>query len=182
MNIAIARHLAALTLAAAIALPAATQGQTIPAPIALEYPIVGKTGAAIGTATLVQGPQGVMLTVDIGPGGMTPGWHGMHLHAVGDCSDVGEFKLSGSHVGMLKGGHGLLNPSGPEAGDLPSVYAAADGSVRAQIFTSLVTLAQGDERMLDDDGTALIFHENIDDQITQPIGGAGARVACAAIR
>ncbi len=178
----IARPLIALALFAALILPAAAQGRAIPAPMGIEFPIMGKTGAAIGTAKLVQGPQGVLITIDIGPGGMVPGWHGMHLHAVGDCSDTGEYKLSGSHVGMLKGGHGLLNPAGPEAGDLPSVYAAADGSVRAQVFTPLVTLAQGEERMLDDDGTALIFHENIDDQITQPIGGAGARIACAAIR
>ena len=32
------------------------------------------------------------------------------------------------------------------------------------------------------DGSAVVVHANPDDQKTQPIGGAGARVACAAIR
>jgi len=36
--------------------------------------------------------------------------------------------------------------------------------------------------LLDEDGTALIIHENRDDHLTQPIGGAGARVACAVIK
>ena len=33
----------------------------------------------------------------------------------------------------------------------------------------------------DEDGSALVIHEGGDDGVTQPIGGAGARVGCAAI-
>ncbi|HBJ40113.1 MAG TPA: hypothetical protein DDZ20_04910 [Hyphomonas sp.] len=35
---------------------------------------------------------------------------------------------------------------------------------------------------MDEDGSALIIHEAEDDHMTQPIGGAGARVACGVIQ
>ena len=34
----------------------------------------------------------------------------------------------------------------------------------------------------DADGSALVIHANPDDHMSQPIGGAGARIACGVIR
>lgn len=99
--------------------------------------ILGKDGGAIGTANFLSGPNGMMIRVEIVPGGLTPGWHGMHIHAVGDCSDTGTYTLSGGHVGKHDGGHGLLNPKGPEAGDLPNIWAAADGSAGYEAFSTI---------------------------------------------
>ena len=140
--------------------------------------IIGAEGTEIGTLNILDGPHGLLIEAVIAPGGLTPGWHGLHLHQVGDCSDVGSFKRSGGHVGMIEGGHGLLNPVGPEAGDVPNIWAAADGSAGYEAFTSLITGAE----VLDEDGTALIIHANRDDHLSQPIGGAGPRVACAVIK
>lgn len=139
--------------------------------------VTGADGSEIGTVDVQGSSNGVILRVALNEGALTPGWHGLHLHAVGDCSDVGEFKLSGGHVGKIEDGHGFMNPDGPEGGDLPNIWAAADGSAGYEAFTVLTT---GDA-LLDDDGSALIIHANPDDFITQPIGGAGARVACAVI-
>lgn len=146
-------------------------------PAAVTASVVGIEGTEIGTVTLKQGPHGVLLRAEFAPGSLTPGWHGLHLHQVGDCSDTGEYKLSGGHVGKIDGGHGLLNPAGPEGGDTPNIHAAADGSAAMEIITSRVTLAD----LVDADGSALIVHAGEDDHISQPIGGAGARVACAVI-
>ena len=85
---------------------------------------------------------------------------------------------SKSNVGKIPDGHGLLNPAGPEAGDIPNIWAAADGSAGYEAFTTLITGAE----LADEDGTAMIIHANRDDHLTQPIGGAGPRVACAVIR
>jgi superoxide dismutase, Cu-Zn family len=175
------RTVAAATIALLASASASAQ-EAIPAPMTKSYSVIGKEGGNIGSASFTQGPTGVLIRIELRPGSLSPGWHGLHLHAVGDCSDIGEFKRSGGHVGKIEGGHGLLNPDGPEAGDLPNIYAFADGSAKAEVFTGLVTLAQGTPRLLDDDGSALLIHESPDDQITQPIGGAGARVACAAMR
>ena len=143
--------------------------------------IIGAKGDKIGTLTVADAPTGVMLTIEIGPGGLTPGWHGNHLHAVGDCSDVGTFKKSTGHINPSGKKHGLMNPDGPDNADLPNIYVHADGSAHAQIFSSRVSL-KGAVALLDADGSALVIHANPDDHMTQPIGGAGGRVACAALK
>ena len=140
--------------------------------------IIGGDGAVIGNLNILDGPHGLLIEATIEPGGLTPGWHGLHLHQVGDCSDVGEFKRSGGHLGMIEGGHGLLNPVGPEIGDVPNIWAAADGSAGYEAFTPYASASD----LADEDGTAMIIHANRDDHITQPIGGAGPRVACAVIK
>lgn len=146
-------------------------------PARLDAQIIGADGSAIGDLVLRQGPHGVMVEATVRAGGLAPGWHGLHLHQVGDCSDVGAFKRSGGHVGMIEGGHGLLNPLGPEAGDLPNIWAGPDGSAGYEAFTALTSTGA----LSDADGTALIIHESRDDHLSQPIGGAGARVACAVV-
>ena len=46
-----------------------------------------------------------------------------------------------------------------------------------------MTVAGGAQpALLDEDGSAVIIHENPDDHITQPIGGAGGRVACGVVK
>ena len=146
--------------------------------------IVDPEGGALGTALFEQGPTGVLVTVAVG--GLTPGAHGIHLHRVGACTP--DFKAAGGHITAAdEAQHGLKNPQrtadNRDNGDLPNLYAAADGTAQAEFFTPLVTVSGGSmPSLLDGDGSALVIHENPDDHITQPIGGAGGRVACGIIR
>ncbi|MEQ9642173.1 MAG: superoxide dismutase family protein [Alphaproteobacteria bacterium] len=165
----------AMIAAALLAVGGAAQAETVTADI------IGTKGDKIGTLSVADAPTGVVLTVEIGPGGLAPGWHGNHLHAVGDCSDVGTFKKSTGHINPSGRKHGLLNPDGPDNADLPNLYVHADGSAHAQMFNPRVSL-KGSVPLLDDDGSAFIIHANPDDHMAQPIGGAGGRVACAAIK
>lgn len=183
---------ALLPFAACADAPAQNEDAALPTPAEMPGPdegvfpsmmrmggdIVSGDGSVIGSLNILTGPNGLLLEAAIDPGGLTPGWHGLHLHQVGDCSDTGTFKLSGGHVGKVEGGHGLLNHKGPEGGDLPNIWAAADGSAGYEAFSTLTTGAD----LADADGAALIIHTNRDDHLTQPIGGAGARVACAVIK
>lgn len=161
---------------------ATAQSESAPPPTVVETEhlsatVLGNTGTPVGTVDFKQGPHGVLIRVELGTGALTPGWHGLHLHQVGNCSDTGVYKLSGGHVGKVAGGHGLLNPDGPEGGDTPNIHASSDGSAAMEIITSRVTL----DDLADADGSALIIHAGEDDHVSQPIGGAGARVACAII-
>lgn len=140
--------------------------------------IIGSDGASIGTAALTGGPHGIMVRVELTADSLTPGWHGIHFHQIGDCSDVGVFKRSGGHMGLIEGGHGLMNPVGPESGDIPNIYAHTDGSAGYEIFTNFATIAD----IFDEDGTAIVIHANEDDHVSQPIGGAGPRVACGVLK
>ena len=140
--------------------------------------IINPDGAAIGKATFEQTPTGVLMSVDVA--GLPPGGHGIHLHAVGSCTP--NFKAATGHINPGKVKHGLRNPEGPDNGDLPNLYAAADGSARAEFFTTRVSVTGGDmPALLDEDGSAVIIHENPDDHMAQPIGGSGGRIGCGII-
>lgn len=145
-----------------------------------EASIVNNSGQPIGTIMLRGGPKATVAEVKINAGGLTPGWHGIHLHAVGDCSDVAQFQASKGHVNHSGSKHGLVNPEGPDDGDLPNIFANADGSVNAEVHT--FTPLTGEKGLKDQDGSAIVIHAARDDHMSQPIGGAGARVGCAVIK
>jgi len=140
--------------------------------------IINADGTVIGNATFEQVPTGVLISVEVS--GLPPGAHGIHLHAVGACSP--DFKAATGHINPDGARHGLRNPEGPDNGDLPNLYVATDGSARAEFFTTLVSVSEGGmPALLDGDGSAVIIHENPDDHMTQPIGGAGGRIGCGVI-
>lgn len=152
--------------------------------------IVGPQGGALGQATFTESTNGVLIHLEFGEHGLPPGWHGLHFHQRADCTDAAAgFQASGSHVGMddrHRLQHGLMNPQGPEAGDLPNIFATPVGIFGAEVFAPHVTLGAqetSDHRkpLLDADGSALIVHAGPDDYHTQPIGGAGPRIGCAAL-
>ena len=140
--------------------------------------LVNTGGEVIGKATFEQTPTGVLMYVAVI--GLPPGPHGIHLHAAGSCTP--DFKQATGHINPDQVAHGLRNRDGPDNGDLPNLYAAADGSARAEFFTTRVSVAGGDlPALLDEDGSAVIIHEQPDDHLSQPIGGAGGRIACGVI-
>ncbi|MBC6402902.1 MAG: superoxide dismutase family protein [Hyphomonadaceae bacterium] len=111
------------------------------------------------------------------------GLHGMHFHEKADCQ-APDFTSSGGHINPEGRKHGLKHPEGPDSADMPNVLAGADNIARIDVTNDRISLngENGLPTLLDADGSALVIHENEDDQITQPIGGAGARIACAEIR
>ena len=143
-----------------------------------EATLKNASGQTIGRAVLTQGPTGLLIRIEAQ--GLTPGWHGVHIHATGQCE--GAFTSAGAHInhGEPKAPHGLLNAGGPDDGDLPNIHADANGRVMAEVFTPRARIAaEGPGQWLwDADGSALVIHANADDHATQPIGGAGDRVAC----
>lgn len=150
--------------------PAATPGAApAPTPVATAA-LKTADGADAGTVTAFSGPKGLLFRVE--GQGWAAGWHGVHLHAVGKCEGPG-FTSAGAHVNHADSPspHGLLNAAGgPDLGDLQNVYAAADGSVHAEVYA-----ANPGQSLT---GVSFLVHANRDDHVSQPIGGAGARIAC----
>lgn len=145
--------------------------------------IVNVKGETIGLISLTEAPAGVIIHVKAQ--GLPAGAKAIHIHSVGDCSDHDKnFAASKGHVNVAGKKHGLMNPEGPDNGDLPNLFVHADGTVEAEFYTTLVSLGESKDRasLLDADGSAFVIHENRDDFITQPIGGAGTRIACAVIK
>lgn len=150
---------------------------------------IGEGGAHLGAATLVEGPKGVLIKLELK--GLAPGWHAIHVHETGDCSDR-SFAHAGGHVKQAHGDHhhhhgaklvtGLLIENSNDAGALPNVYAGADGRVMAELYSTYVSLTRASGRtwLLDTDGASLVIHEQPEDHLST-VSTAGKRVACAVI-
>lgn len=144
--------------------------------------LIGTDSASHGTIKVTEAPKGVLLRVEAK--GLTPGWHGMHFHDKGSC-ETPKFTSAGPHIhAETPVVHGLLNSNANDAGDLPNIFVGADGTVTVELYSPLVRLKEGADHpaLLDADGSALVIHAHADDYQSQPIGGAGDRVACAVLK
>jgi Cu-Zn family superoxide dismutase len=136
-------------------------------------------GESIGNLTLTQAPDG-MVAISASGKGMPPGDHGIHIHAVGSCTPT--FDAAGPHYNPMSKQHGLENPNGPHAGDLPIFSIKPDGTGTFEAKTSMVTVSPGPMSVFDADGSAVVIHAQTDDQKTDPSGNSGARIACAVLQ
>ncbi|MCL4135434.1 UNVERIFIED_CONTAM: hypothetical protein GTU68_059052 [Idotea baltica] len=141
-----------------------------------ETKLLGNDGAVIGSLKIQKASGGVL--INLKAESLKPGRHGMHFHQIGNCEDHAGFKNAKGHIAPDNAPHGFLHSKGPHAGNLPNLIVASDGKIEVELYSNLVSYDAGDSALLDEDGSALIIHQNQDDHITQPIGGSGPRVAC----
>jgi len=144
-------------------------------------PLVNASGQTIGTVRAWQTTGGVTFRIDAS--GLPHGVHGLHVHAVGRC-DPPEFTSAGPHWNPAARKHGVSNPAGPHAGDLRNVTVAANGVLGETVTLSGASLTGPGPAgvLLDGDGAALVIHAAADDNVTDPSGNSGARIACAVLQ
>jgi Cu-Zn family superoxide dismutase len=146
------------------------------------------SGRAVGAVALTRVGAKVLVTVSVH--GLTPGFHGFHVHTVGNCT-APAFTSAGAH----------FNPKGvshaQHAADLPPLLVNGDGTGEARIKTDRFAIAD----LRDADGSAFIVHANADnlaniptryhshtedklgpDSATLATGDAGDRTACGVVR
>jgi len=132
-------------------------------------------GNEVATATLTRSGQGV--SVEVHATGIAPGEHGAHVHMIGQCDAANAFESAGEHLNTAGRQHGLRNPQGPHSGDLENLTVGADSSGHL-VYTNATLRA---EDLHDADGSALVIHAAADDQVTDPSGNSGGRIACGVI-
>lgn len=141
--------------------------------------IINNQGKTVGYATFVEGPDGVQIAVQVHD--IPQGFHGFHIHAVGKCEAPG-FKSAGGHFNPFESKHGLKNPQGSHVGDMPNLLVGPNGTASSVFLVPLASIGTGKNSLFHADGTALVIHAGKDDQLTDPAGEAGPRIACGVIK
>jgi Cu-Zn family superoxide dismutase len=176
------------------------EGEAAPSGDRLTAELKNPSGTTVATADFAFSSGYVTVTVkSTGTGALTPGFHGMHIHAVGKCEassvaptggEPGDFNSAGGHF-QVPGHSGH-----PASGDLSSLQVREDGSAELVTTTDAFTA----EDLEAGAKTSIIIHEKADnfanipperyqqtngapppDQTTLATGDAGKRVACGVI-
>jgi Cu-Zn family superoxide dismutase len=142
--------------------------------------LVAKSGSTVtGVATFTQSGATVSMTLTVS--GASAGMHGVHLHAVGDCSAADATSAMGHWdppMGML----GLPTSAVHHLGDCGNLEVGADGAGTLSFSNAWSIGTQETNDIL---GKAVIVHANLDDGTMPPPpagpGNSGARQACGVI-
>ncbi len=137
-------------------------------------------GQSVGTVTLTDAGSAGGVLIHASLTGLPPGTHAVHIHMRGVCEGPA-FTSAGGHFNPGGKQHGILNPLGMHAGDLPNVDVPASGATTYDAFAAAVSLGTGASGLLRPDGTAIVIHGERDDYRTDPAGAAGPRIACGAV-
>ncbi|MFQ5457052.1 MAG: superoxide dismutase family protein [Myxococcota bacterium] len=139
--------------------------------------IEARSGSGLsGTASFEESDAGVRVVVKVS--GASPGEHGVHIHAVGDCS-AEDAKSAGGHFNPAGTAHGAPGAGPHHAGDFGNIMIGEDGTGTLEITSSEITLGAGANSIA---GRAIIVHGGADDLASQPSGAAGPRIGCGVIR
>ena len=142
--------------------------------------LIDSAGNQVGVVNMVE-KVGESVRIEINAHNLRGGKHGMHIHTIGSCvlGSTPVFASAGAHFNPTGSKHGIANKAGPHAGDLSNLLVKDNGNVADTDFNDMFTLQAGKSNSIfDADGSAIIIHLNEDDNVTDPTGNSGPRVAC----
>lgn len=176
-----------MVIAAATGATPQSAGAAFEGPVATAS-LKNQAGDVVGEVSFQQLTSGVQVKARVGGLSPTADFHGFHIHANGTCD--GDFTSAGGHWNPAGATHG------DHQGDMPVLYAGADGTAVSNATLDAFTV---DQLLGDAGGVAVIVHAGRDnyanipaarystsagpgpDTTTNNTGDAGARLACGVI-
>lgn len=163
------------------------------------------TNVTVGTVRIMPTDDG-KTSVRIVASGLTPGFHGYHVHTAGVCDPAAVDAAGAPSPFFTAGGHfntDTTKTHGAHTGDMPPLLVNADGTGRLSFRTDRFLPRD----LLDEDGSAVIIHASPDnlanipgttssgaeryhshvdmvlgaDTATKATGDAGSRFACGVV-
>ena len=131
-----------------------------------------------GKVTFVEYSDG-MVTMIADISGISEGEHGIHIHAVGDCS-AEDASSAGGHWNPTNEDHGMWGSDAFHRGGIGNISIDSKGNGILSFRTDLWCISCNDDtkNIL---GKSMIIHQGADDFVSQPSGAAGARIGCGII-
>jgi Cu/Zn superoxide dismutase len=141
-----------------------------PAPASARTILNDGSGSYQGFVVFTQEPTAIR--VHVVAVGLSEGWHGFHVHTTGVCA-LGQAVAFSSAGGHLGSGAPLNQSHSGHDGDMPAIYANAQGIADTTFRTENFTMAQ----LLDADGSAVVVHAGADNLANIPTDPARYRKA-----
>jgi len=164
-------------LAGALLLAFAVFAADKPKPVTVN--LQNAQGKSVGTATVSRASKGAKISLNLHD--LPPGVHAIHVHQNAKCEPPA-FTSAGGHFNPEGKHHGLENPAGPHAGDLPNFTVNDKGKAKATMVDPNLSFGDDAHSIFSGGGTALVIHAKADDGKSDPAGNSGDRIACGVIK
>jgi Cu-Zn family superoxide dismutase len=141
--------------------------------VAVLHPTTGNTARGVVHLREADGKVAVVVHVE---GLIANSTHAIHIHEFGDCT-AQDGTSAGGHYNPEGHDHGLPEQSARHAGDLGNLTANENGAAHYEVTVDNISIAGMKNPVI---GRGVILHAQPDTG-AQPVGEAGARIACGVI-
>lgn len=166
-----------------VSTPFSCKPKSVSTPKSYTFAVASKSNSQVTGNVTVTESTAKAVTIRVKLSKATPGNHGVHLHAVGDCSSADALSAGPHWDPKSTNKHGFCengNCQGNHGGDMGNLVADANGQVDFT-FTTTEWCINCSDSTKNINRKALVIHDKEDDLTTQSTGNSGGRVGCAVL-